>query len=223
MSKVRKFLSFCRRCAASLSSGQGSPHKLRLRDTAFGSGTGLSPWPMQCAIWLQWSSLSTNWMEGGWGSPEQGPIHYPTRQRKLPPAWRQNQQHMLGNTRMASGQSSRPGSSTERWPENRGRGFFIAPKISKNEEMCKSVQWFPVVSSDFQCFSKFKDLQKLVGFQFLQGLQGPSPRIRLHLGGLSQTGWITAISRPPHLVGGWPTPLKNISQWEGWHPIYYGK
>ena len=22
------------------------------------------------------------------------------------------------------------------------------------------------------------------------------------------------------LVGGWPTPLQNIHQWEGWHPIY---
>ena len=27
----------------------------------------------------------------------------------------------------------------------------------------------------------------------------------------------------PHLVGGDLTMLKNISEWEGWHPIYYGK
>ena len=27
----------------------------------------------------------------------------------------------------------------------------------------------------------------------------------------------------PHLVGGDLTMLKNISEWKGWHPIYYGK
>ena len=46
------------------------------------------------------------------------------------------------------------------------------------------------------------------------------------VGGIAQkVGWEnskTSLRWISHLVGGWPTPLKNdgVRQWEGWHPIY---